>query len=261
MDYRLSDPHLDPPEADRSVYSERLLVLPDTFWCYSPRTSKPQPAPLPALTRGYVTFSCLNNYVKVNQSLLQAWSRILREVDQSRLVLLAPSGDLPRRTLALFEQNGVDPSRISFVDRRAREEYLALYRDIDLCLDTFPYAGHTTSLDAFWMGVPVLTLAGSTVVGRAGVCFAKNLGLPELIASSEDAYMRMGVGFARDLPRLAALREGLRERMEASPLMDGPRFARNMEERFRQIWREWCENGSGASGALYKQGQPNAATH
>jgi predicted O-linked N-acetylglucosamine transferase (SPINDLY family) len=240
MDYRITDRYLDPPGGDRSVYAERSLVLQDSFWCYEPRTSAPEPAPLPALTRRRVAFGCLNNYVKVNPPVLEMWARVLRAVDGSTLTLLAPSGDVPRRTLGVFEKNGVDPARVIFVDRCRREGYLALYQNFDLCLDTFPYNGHTTSLDSFWMGVPVVVLSGKTVVGRAGVCFAMNLGLPELVAATPEEYVRIAVQLATDLPRLEALRAGLRERMAASPLMDGARFARNLENLYRQAWRDWC---------------------
>ena len=129
---------------------------------------------------------------------------------------------------------------MDFVDYRPRQPYLATYRSIDVCLDTFPYNGHTTSLDAFWMGVPVVTLVGSTVVGRAGLCQAMNLGLPELVARSPDEYVHIAVKLAEDRRRLSDLRAGLRARMEASPLMDAPRFARNLEAAYRGAWRRWC---------------------
>ena len=114
------------------------------------------------------------------------------------------------------------------------------YHGIDIGLDTVPYNGHTTSLDSFWMGVPVVTLVGPTVVGRAGLCQLMNLGLPELIASSPEQYVRIAAELAHDLPRLSKLRATLRERMQASPLMDAPRFARNIEAAYREMWRRWC---------------------
>src|SRR5215471_5256031 len=246
MDYRVTDPYLDPPDADLSVYSERLLVLPDSFWCYSPRAAGPEISPLPASGRGHITFGCLNNFTKVNLGVLELWVRVLRAVEHSRLVVLAPLGQPPRQVTQLFEKYGIEPGRVTFVEERPRPEYLARYHGIDICLDTFPYAGHTTSLDAFWMGVPVITLAGSTVAGRAGVGMAQNLGLPELIAATADDYVRIAAELARDRPRLAALRAGLRERMERSPLMDGPRFARNMETLYRRAWRAHCERGATA---------------
>src|SRR5262249_25900979 len=132
--------------------------------------------------------------------------------------------------------------RVDLVDRSLRADYLARYRQIDVCLDTFPSNGHTTSLDALWMGVPVVTLVGPTIVGRAGLCQAMNLDLPELVAKTPDEYVTIAARLASDLPRLAALRASLRERLEASPLMDAPRFARDLEAAYRSMWRSWCES-------------------
>lgn len=243
MDYRITDPHLDPPGSDTEVYSERSLRLPDTFWCYHPLTSEDRVSPLPAESTRHVTFGCLNNFCKVNAGVIELWARVLREVDGSRLILLVPPGETLRRTLDAFESLDVDRSRIEAVGYQARLPYLATYRRIDVCLDTFPYGGHTTSLDAFWMGVPVITLVGPTVVGRAGLCQAMNLGLPELVTTTGDEYVTRAVALAKDLDRLREMRACLRTRMEQSPLMDAPRFARNLEAAYRSIWRTWCEGG------------------
>ena len=153
---------------------------------------------------------------------------------------MAPEGRARERTARAFEGFGVDRARVRFVGWRPRLTYLEAYREIDVCLDTFPYNGHTTSLDALWMGVPVVTYVGRTVVGRAGACLATNLGLPELVARSTDDYVRVATDLCADRGRLAALRAGLRARMEASPLMDAPRFARNLENAYRGMWRTWC---------------------
>jgi predicted O-linked N-acetylglucosamine transferase (SPINDLY family) len=129
---------------------------------------------------------------------------------------------------------------VEFADRCAHEEYLAGYRRLDVVLDPFPYNGHTTSLDALWMGVPVVTLAGERAVARAGLSQSSNLGLTELVAFSEEDYVSMAVKLASDLPRLAELRRSLRSRMENSVLMDGARFARSIEAAYRAMWRQWC---------------------
>ena len=128
---------------------------------------------------------------------------------------------------------------MTFVAHQPRPQYLTYYHGIDIGLDTVPYNGHTTSLDSFWMGVPVVTLVGQTVVGRAGFGQLMNLGLPELIAASPEQYVRIAAELAGDLPRLADLRATLRQRLRASPLMDAPRFARNVEAAYRQMWRRW----------------------
>ncbi len=241
MDYRVTDPYLDPPDGDADIYAEPSLRLPDTFWCYHPVTSEETVSPLPARRRGHVSFGSLNNLLKVSDATIALWARVLGEVPASTLTLLAPVGDARERTLDSFEAHGVDRERVNFVEYRQRQAYLATYRSIDVCLDTVPYNGHTTSLDAFWMGVPVVTLVGSTVVGRAGLCQAMNLGLPELVARSPDEYVNIAAGLSRDLDRLSDLRAGLRARIEGSPLMDAPRFARNLEAAYRTAWRRWCQ--------------------
>jgi protein O-GlcNAc transferase len=242
MDYRLTDPHLDPSGIDESVYAERTIRLPDTFWCYDPLTTEPPINALPALETRRVTFGCLNNFCKVNDHLLSLWANVLRQVKHSRLLLLAPMGNCRPRTLERFRNDGVDPARIEFVEFQSREKYLATYNRIDLGLDTFPYNGHTTSLDSFWMGVPVVTLVGNTPVARAGWCQLSNLGLAELAGHTHDQFVRIAVELAGDLPRLQQLRSTLRARMEQSPLMDAPRFTRNIEAAYRRMWRTWCES-------------------
>lgn len=238
--YRLTDPHLDPPGLFDAAYSEESFRLPDSFWCYDPLTGSPPVNPLPALTACHVTFGSLNNYCKVHEGVIELWSKILCSVKNSRLLLLSKEGDHRRRALDAFHRCGVAPGRIEWFTPAPRPEYLAAYHRIDLGLDTFPYNGHTTSLDSFWMGVPVITLVGKTVVGRGGLSQAMNLGMPELVAHTPEDYVQRAVGFASDLPRLAELRRTLRERMQASRLMDAPRFTRNLEESFRAMWRKWC---------------------
>jgi len=242
MDYRVTDPYLDPPEAGE--FAEQPLRLADTFWCYDPLIHE-DVRPLPALALGGVRFGSLNNVLKVNDGVVAAWSRVLSAVDGSSMTLLAPGGSARERTLALFEARGIGRQRIQFVEYQSRQAYLATYHSIDVCLDTFPYNGHTTSLDALWMGVPVVTLVGPTVVGRAGLCHAMNLGLLELAGRTLDEMVSIAVGLAKDLEHTAELRAGLRGRMQRSPLMDGARFARSLEAAYRSIWQRWCDEGSG----------------
>ena len=187
IDYRLTDPDLDPPGLGDADYAEESVRLPDSFWCYDPLTDEPAVNALPALANGYVTFGCLNHPAKVNPGVLALWARVLRAVDGSRLVLLSPEGPHRRDTLRRLEQEGVAPDRVAFFAHQPLELYLKLYHGIDLVLDTFPYNGHTTSLDALWMGVPVVTSIGRTAVGRAGLSQLRNLGLQELAAKTPDA--------------------------------------------------------------------------
>ncbi len=229
IDYRLTDPHLDPPGTDGD-YAERSVRLPHSFWCYDPVAmgvaDEPEAGPPPAIANGFVTFGCLNNFCKVNPDVLAAWDRVLTAVPGSRLRTFAPPGSARDRVRAALGD------RASFVPFLSRVDYLQLYRGIDLCLDTFPYNGHTTSLDGLWMGVPTVTFVGRTVVGRAGLSQLLNLGLTDLAAADVDGFVDTAVGLASDLPRLTELREGLRERMRRSPLTHAESFARGVEAAF-----------------------------
>jgi predicted O-linked N-acetylglucosamine transferase (SPINDLY family) len=196
---------------------------------------------LPAAETGWVTFASLNNYSKVNEPLLKLWARVLAAVANSHLLLLSPLGRHRQRVLEIMRTEGVRAERVEFVVESPRQDYLERYHHADVMLDSFPYNGHTTSLDALWMGVPVVSLVGEEVVSRAGLSQLSNLGLPELVAFSEKDYVRIAAQLAGDLSRLAQLRETLRARMEASVLMDGERFARGIEGAYRAMWRDWCE--------------------
>ena len=240
IDYRFSDPYLDPPGTDLSVYKEQTLRLPDTFWCYDPMTSEPAINELPALKNGLITLGCLNNFCKINDGVLKIWTNVLSVLSKSRMILLAPQGIARQRLLDHLNNNGIDSSRVEFVDRQPRPQYLQSYHRIDLGLDSFPYNGHTTTMDSLWMGVPVVSLSGKTVVGRGGKSVLTNVGLPELIARTPQEYVQIAVQLVSDLPKLKELRLTLRRRMEQSPLMDAPRFARNIEAAYRDMWRKWC---------------------
>jgi predicted O-linked N-acetylglucosamine transferase (SPINDLY family) len=240
VDYRLTDPHVDPPGLYDGCYAEESVRLPDAFWCYDPLAGEPAVNALPALDEGRITFGSFNNFSKVNASVLRLWARVLKAVDRSRLMLLAAEGSHRQGTLDLLEQEDVEPDRVTFAAPRPRPQYLELYHGIDIGLDTFPYTGQTTSLDAFWMGVPLITLVGQTAVARAGMSLLRNLDLPELIARTPEQFVNIAVELASDLPRLANLRATLRDRLQRSPLMDAPRFARNVEAAYRDMWRRWC---------------------
>jgi predicted O-linked N-acetylglucosamine transferase (SPINDLY family) len=244
MDYRITDRFLDPPDQDGPPYAERSIRLADSFWCYAPLAGELEVGDLPADRASHITFGCLNDYVKINHDVITLWAQLLLRIPTAHLVLLVPSGELRDRVLEGFRQDGIDGKRVELVGRSDRSDYLASYRRIDIALDPFPCGGHTTSLDALWMGVPVVTLrVREKVVGRAGVVFANNLGLTELIAESPEDYLRIASELAHDLPRLRMLRGDLRRRMETSPLMDGPRFARSIEEAYRNAWLAWCASG------------------
>jgi protein O-GlcNAc transferase len=245
MDWRLTDPFLDPPGQTDADYVEKSYRLPDSFWCYDARAmdcrTDEAPAPLPALTNGFLTFGCLNNFCKINPGVLDLWARVLNALPSSRLLMRAPAGDTRQRVLDNLARHDVPAARIEFVVHLPRSEYLAQFNRIDLCLDTFPYNGHATSLDALWMGVPVISRLGQTVVGRAGLSQLSNLNLTELLARSDEEFVSIAVQWASDLPRLAELRRTLRQRMLASPLMDAEKYTRGVENAYRFMWQLWCQ--------------------
>lgn len=243
IDYRLTDPFLDPSDqSDEDRYTEKSIQLRDSFWCFQPEDDQRLVNELPALRNGFVTFGCLNAFAKMSPVVMQLWAQILRSRKDSKLALLAPTGSARQRVLASMAGQGIDPGRIIFFDRQPRPAYLALYDQIDLVLDTFPYNGHSTTLDALWMGVPVVTLWGDPVVSRGGRSILSNLQLQELIAETQQGYAKTASDLAANPPRLQELRGTLRERMKRSPLMDASRFARNVEDALRQMWYHWCTN-------------------
>jgi len=243
IEYRISDQYLEAASADTEIGPKEQIHLIESFWCYDPCGEKVDVNPSPALESGTVTFGCLNNFCKVNERVLRMWARLLEKLEDSRLVLSSPAGSHRMRTLEVLKIEGIDATRVEFVELRPRREYLEVYHRLDIALDTFPYNGHTTSLDALWMGVPVVSLAGETPVSRAGLSQLSNLGLPELVAHSESEYVNIAEVLATDLPRLAQLRATLRHRMESSVLMDAPRFTRQVEAAYRAMWRRWRLTG------------------
>ncbi len=240
IDYRLTDPFLDPPGFGDGDYTEQSVRLPHCFWCYEPAAGTPPVGALPARSRGHVTFGCLNQLAKLSGPALELWATILRAASDTRLVLHAAPGGQRDAVLARLGEDGVAPHRVEFAASVTHAQYLARYHDLDLCLDPFPYNGGTTTMDALWMGVPVVTLAGRTAVGRGGVSILSNVGLPELIARTPEQYVAIAAALAADRERLAQLRNGLRERMMSSPLMDGKQYAADVEAAFRRMWRTWC---------------------
>jgi protein O-GlcNAc transferase len=240
MDYRFTDPYLDPPDTAVPHYAEESVYLPETYWCYRPGVDTPPVNDLPALRSGQVTFGSLNNFCKLSPAALETWSRLLDAVPESRLLLHAHAGSHRDRVRALLAARGIRPERLLFVGLLPAEEYFRVYHRIDVALDPFPYGGGTTTCDALWMGVPVVSLAGPLAVGRGGVSILSNVGLPDLVAHDAEQYVRLGVELVRDLPRLAGLRATLRQRMQQSPLMDASRFARHVEAAYRAMWHRWC---------------------
>ena len=220
------------------------MRLPGGFLCYGARDDAPAPGPPPCLATGVVTFGSFNNPAKLSGATLDVWARLLARLPTARLLLKGkPFAEAATRAIYLdrLAERGVAADRIELVAWLPEREHLALYDRVDIALDPFPYNGTTTTCEALWMGVPVVTLRGDRHAGRVGASLLTQIGLSDLIADSTEAYMETAVALAGDLARLADLRQSLRPRMAASPLCDAPAFARKVEAAYRTMWRRWCE--------------------
>ncbi len=239
IDYRIADAHTEPPGSEQ-FSTERIARIEPTYWCYRPADDAPQPARTP----GPLTFGSFNTASKLNDRVIALWARILAATPQARLLLKAYDfadarlrADLDQR----FARHGVDPTRVELEGpTHGMGAFLANYNRIDIGLDPFPFNGTTTTLDALWMGVPVITLAGRTHAGRTGVSILSALGLPDLIAADETEYVRIAAALAANTPRRDELRRSLRARIAASALGDAPAFAARVDAALRGMWREWC---------------------
>ena len=241
--WRLTDPFLEPEIAPPYPSSEKILRLPSSFWCYHPVTEVPV-NDLPALKNGHITFGNLNNFCKLNPRTYDLWIQVLQAVPNSRLLLLTPEGTTRDRVRNYFSRHGIPAERIDFVNRAGASEYYRYYQRIDICLDSFPCNGHTTSMDAWFMGVPVTSIQGNTLFGRATWSQANNLALTDLVGNTEQDFVKISVALAQDLDRLATLRKTLRDRMKNSPLMNDQQFAAGIESAYKQAWQSWCESGT-----------------
>jgi predicted O-linked N-acetylglucosamine transferase (SPINDLY family) len=249
IDYVLANRWVVPP-GEENQWTEQVWRLPDTYLCFSEPPNAPTTGPLPALRKGHVTFGSFNNFNKLSDRTLAAWSVLLALVPNAQLVLRS-SGQYHEGLVENLERRlagaGIELKRVR-IDRKITDyaAHLRAYDEIDIALDPFPYNGGTTTVEALYMGVPVLVRAGDRYVAHMGESILHNAGLPDWIAADETAYPELGAHFAADLPALAALRDGMRDRMMRSPLFDAPRFARSLEAAIREMWRIWCDAQGGS---------------
>ncbi len=242
--HRLVDAWTDPEGGSEAYHSETLIRLEGGFLCFEPPAESPPPSPPPMMASGHVTFGSFNTLCKLNHDVLSQWAAILRAVSGSRLILKAVQlrDEANRdRVQGLFQAEGVADrvETIGWLD--SREDHLGLYGRVDVALDPFPYNGTTTTCEALWMGVPVLTLAGEAHAGRVGTSLLNQIGHPELIAATRNDYQSLAVALANDSARLEALRDGLRSAMQKSQLLDASGFTFSLETVYRTLWTEWCE--------------------
>ena len=244
MDYRFTDATADPEGVADKFATERLVRLKRSAWTYEPPAEAPEVEPTPCARNGYVTFGCFNNLAKVTDPMLALWGRILHAVPGSRLQIKGKGfadATVRRSYEEKFIRLGLPVDRVDLVERTAEtKEHLALYRNIDVALDTFPYHGTTTTCEALWMGVPVVSLVGEAHVSRVGASLLESVGHSEWLANSETDYVRIAADLARDHGALAVIRGNLRHRMRQSALLDHEAQARCFGSALRECWMEWC---------------------
>jgi protein O-GlcNAc transferase len=244
MDFRITDTIADPPGMTEHLHTEELWRLPGCFLCYRPPQNPPDVGPSPFIEKGYVTFASFNHFAKVTPQMLTIWGKILTNIPGSRLIIKSPGMSHPPLRNALYEQflrAGIMAERIEMLEMLPSvHDHLAFFNQVDIALDTYPYNGTTTTCEALWMGVPVISLAGRSHVSRVGTSLLTNIGLADLAAESDDEYIAKACALALDSERLACYRNSLREMMQHSQLMDIQGFTRNLELAYRKMWQRWC---------------------
>jgi predicted O-linked N-acetylglucosamine transferase (SPINDLY family) len=260
MDYRLTDGYTDPVGETDRYYTETLVRLPHSLWCYHPPEDMPEVTALPAIGNGYLTFGSFNHFAKIGPRVIALWAELLRALPDARLVMISVAeGDAQTHARRQFSELGIEPERVELHGRLARADYLATYQHVDLALDPFPCNGGTTTCDALWMGVPIITLIGNTFLSRAGYSLLNSAGLAQFAARSAGEYVRIAAECAADLQSLAGIRAAMRERLRVSPLLDGVQFARDVERAYRDLWRQWCGTREARAAADAESAPENSA--
>ena len=245
MDYRLTDAWADPPGQTEQFHTEELVRLPCGFLCYSPPQDCPEVGDLPALTSGHITFGCFNNSTKLNPKAISLWSKLLQQIPESQLILKArnlkcESGQ--KLLIKMFEENSISPNRLKFINFISSfYDHMELYNEVDIALDTSPYNGTTTTCEALWMGVPVVTLTGDTHISRVCNSILSNIDMPEFIAETPDNFVEIARDLVNDLDMLVNLRKGLRDKIRRSPLTNAHAFTCELEKIYLNMWETWCE--------------------
>ena len=242
IDYLISDQY-STYAGEEEFCTEKVVRMPHGWLCYQPPDYAPTINALPYEKNGFVTFASFNNPAKLNTELILTWCKVLASVANSRMLIKYKGVDSPsnlERLTSLFETQGISKSRFTLEGQSPHDELLRRYTDADIALDPFPYSGGLTTLEALWMGVPVITMAGETFAGRHSLSHLSNMGLQELVAHNTEQYVELSERLARHPKKLAALRAGLREQMTKSPICDVQKFANDFSIIMRETWKNWC---------------------
>ena len=242
MDYYLTDRYFLPPGQFDDQFTENIVQLPAS----APFQPSEQATPvntLPALSNGYLSFGSFNHFRKLNPSVIGLWAQLLRALPNARMVLGAmPQDGVNKTLLDWFAQEGIARERLIFYSKCSMKDYLALHHQVDICLDTFPYNGGTTTFHALWMGVPTLSLSGGTPAGRTGACILGHVGLDAFVAHDREDFVQKGLSWANNLAALAEVRSSLRERFAQSGAGQPALVAAALERALRIMWQRWCDN-------------------
>ncbi|WPC41072.1 hypothetical protein [Clostridium sp. JS66] len=246
MDYRITDNYADPEGLTDEYYSEKLIRMSKTFLCYSAAQCPDINKDIAAFRNKRITFGCFNNMAKITEDIIRIWCDILKKVDKSVLMLKNTAfldDEIISYTKNRFLRYGVKEDQLNFIERDIKEkDHMNRYNDVDIALDTYPYNGTTTTCEAMYMGVPVITLAGKRHASRVGVSLLTNVGLSELIAYNEKEYIEKAVYLANDVENLKKIKLNLRNNMKESLLMQGDKFTRELEKMYRALWKNYCED-------------------
>lgn len=243
LDYIIMDRDTLPPTLVR-WFTEQVVYLPETRFCYTPPSDSIVVKTLPAFQKHHITFGCFNNISKISPDTIAVWSEILTKIPDALLILKWGSfsdAAVLERYKALFQSHGIGADRVEYRGYSDYGTLLEQYGDIDIALDPFPFSGATTTCEALWMGVPVITLPGSLPAGRQTLALLKVIGLPEFVANSKESYIELAIRFASNLERLSEIRQKLRTMMANSPLCDGQRFTTELMTAYRVMWQRWCQ--------------------
>ena len=246
IDYRLTDDIADPAGSSDRFNSETLVRLPRGFLCYQPRDESPEVAALPAWFSGHITFGSFQFPAKINAKVISCWAEIMKRTPRSHLLLhhscsdyAGTQGSVRNRITEGFARCGIGPERISLVGALPASRHLELFARVDLMLDTFPYNGTTSTCEALWMGLPVVSREGDVHSARVGKSILTRIGLADLVACSDEEYVALSCRLAADLDWLANMRATLRRRMSRSPLLDARGFTLALETEYRKMWQRW----------------------
>ena len=246
IDYRFTDSACEMPNSQQ-FYSEELVILPEGFLCYKPPEFAPNVTAPPCEKNGFITFGSFNNNCKINPSLAHLWSSVLTGNPGSKLLLKIKGGQFPeiqKHYIGMFQSCGISPEKINIIGWKSLDEHLNMYSQIDIALDSYPYHGTTTTCEALWMGVPVITLVGGEHISRVGLSILRRIGLEFFATKTAQEFAAKATVLAQNRSSLAKIRSSMRGRIATSGLCHAKAFTRNIERAYRQMWHIWCNSRS-----------------